>query len=175
MQLENHFYNGRSSRWFVSRRGDAAFVCGGKMLAERSGDTGPSPYRPGHRSVVQDPPGGNDGMRHARSNPLWRATATVMTNIVAVVDTCGELLICRVLLALASRIFEQALEGCAAYATAMHGIPAHELRDSADEPAAGHQHPDRILGSTSVESAESGIATCHRDIEYLMRRGDRRE
>jgi hypothetical protein len=177
MQFENHFHGGRSSRLSVLREHDTAMFGAGKMFTERSEGAGPRPYRQIHLPVVQDPPEVGDTTRRASSNPSWRVTSAVTVKIAAGLGTCGELLICRVLLAVACWVFEQALEGCAAYASAMYGIPADEVRDRR-EPATGHEHPDRLVrlgaGETSTD-AKSDVGMGCRDIEYLLRRGDRRE
>jgi uncharacterized protein YjiS (DUF1127 family) len=90
MHFENHFHDGRSSRLFVLREGNAA----------------------------------------------------------------GELRLGRVLDSVMSWIFEQAFQGCAAYAAAMYGIPVGELRDSddpVDDPQTPREHTDRFASQISGE------------------------
>jgi uncharacterized protein YjiS (DUF1127 family) len=92
----------------------------------------------------------------------WRAipaaASAVTAKTVAVLGACGELLICRALLAIASWMFKQALEGCAAYATAMYGIPADEIRDPPDRPQTEREHAARLVSQTSPEMSTNAKA-----------------
>ena len=166
MQLENHFHGGRSSRLLVSRRCEAAIFGAGKMLAERADGSGPCSYRQTHRPIIPGgPPGADDGTLRAPSGRSWRAmpvaVSAVTAKTVAVLGACGELLICRVLLGILSWIFEQALEGCAAYATAMYGIPADDLRDPRDPP--DQLQTGREAAARLVSQSPNEIPTSARD------------
>jgi uncharacterized protein YjiS (DUF1127 family) len=152
VRFENHFHGGRSSRLLVLRRNDAAIFGAGKKLAARSEGAGQYSHRQIHRAVIQDPPGGSDGSFRTSSNWPWRAVSAAIsisiTKAAGVVGACGELRLCRVLDAVVSWIFEQAFEGCAAYAAAMYGIPVGELRDRhdpADDPQTAREHTDRLV------------------------------
>jgi uncharacterized protein YjiS (DUF1127 family) len=165
MQPEDNFHGGRSSRLFVLRTAGAAIFGAGKMLAERSEGAGPCPYSQTHRSHVQSPPGVDDGTLRPPLDWSWRAipaaASAATAKTVAVLGACGELLICRALLSIASWIFKQALEGCAAYATAMYGIPADEIRDPRDSPdrlQTEHEHAARLVSQTSTEMSTNAKA-----------------
>ena len=156
MHFENHFHGRRSSRLLVLRRGGAGISGACKMFAERSEGAGPRSPRQIHRPVIQGPPRGSDGTRRTSSDWSWRTISAVVSvstaKTAAVLGTCGELQLCRVLVAVVSWIFEQALDGCAAYAAAMYGMPADELRDRRDPPGelqTRHEHTDRPVSQTS--------------------------
>lgn len=172
MRSENNFHGGRLSRLFVLRGGDAAIFGAGKMLAERSEGTGPYSYSQTQRSLVQDPSGVDHGTPSAPLDRSWcvipAAVSAVTAKTAAVLGGCGELLIGRVLLATLSWIFDQALEGCAAYATAMYGIPADELRDPRDPPdqlQTGREHITRLVSQTSTESSANAKDSILRLVE----------
>jgi uncharacterized protein YjiS (DUF1127 family) len=153
VHFENHFH-GRSSRLLALRRGDSAIFGARKTLAERSEGAGQYSHRQIHRAVIQGPRGGGDGSFRASSDRSWRDVSAAVSNSItkaaAVLGTCRELRLCRVLDEVVSWIFKQAFEGCAAYAAAMYGIPVGELRDCsdpADEPQTSREHTDRRLAS----------------------------
>ena len=159
MPLENHFYGSRSSRLFVLRRRDAGAIGAGNVLAERSEGAGRRSCGKIYPSLVPSgPPAANDGTTRAPSDRSWRAIPAavyaVTAKTVAVLGACDELPVCRVLLAILSWIFEQALEGCAAYATVMYGIPADEFRDRRDPPEqlqTRREHAIRLVSHSPTE------------------------
>lgn len=147
MHFENHFRGGRSSRLRILRRNDSAMFGAGKRLVERTEGAGSRTHRQIYRRVIQDSPGGDAMLRTPPDRP-WRARAAV------VLCACGDSQPCRFLAAVVSWIFEQAFEGCAAYAAAMYGIPVGELQNSsdpADDLQTGHEHTVQVVSKTPGE------------------------
>jgi uncharacterized protein YjiS (DUF1127 family) len=74
-----------------------------------------------------------------------------------------------------SWIFEQAFEGCAAYAAAMYGIPVGELRDShdpVDAPQTTRERADRLVSQTLDDISTNTESNVLCMAESLIARGE---